>query len=257
MRISTDFKDYYDVGMSVGQDQTLIYNRYKKVVEPKKYPFSTFYNTYQKKWQNEDGMYVNLHTIGFCGKVYPVFELNVDPPNHGTKWYNSKDARAKRRFCYSLEEIDQYVQDFFPKQFEDYATKKKYVKRNSWAWHQRRYDFEDFYRVTEENKVGILKVAEKHFIENRCPVWYAKQICTGKYGLDYYKNEIVYNGPIKQLEFFRVFDPYTAFMEISMWLGNQAEPRKPIPHISDETMAEIKGFDGWSFRKLPTKKVKK
>jgi hypothetical protein len=35
-----------------------------------------------------------------------------------------------------------------------------------------------------------------------------------------------------------------------MWLNNQAEPRKPIPEISDEIMVEIKGFDKrYSFRK--------
>ena len=47
----------------------------------------------------------------------------------------------------------------------------------------------------------------------------------------------------------RIKDPYTAYQELSMYLGNMAFPNKPIPTISDEVMAEIKGFNKFSFRK--------
>lgn len=67
------------------------------------------------------------------------------------------------------------------------------------------------------------------------------------------KSIIKYNTELRPFDFMRVMDPYTAFQEISMWLGNQAEPRKPIPVLDDITMAEIKGFNKFSFRKDKSK----
>ncbi len=68
------------------------------------------------------------------------------------------------------------------------------------------------------------------------------------------QRKIVYNASLKELEFFRLFDPYTAFQEISMFLGGLAVPLKEIPQVPDKIMVGIKGFDQWSFRKLPGKK---
>ena len=42
-----------------------------------------------------------------------------------------------------------------------------------------------------------------------------------------------------------------------MFISNLAVPLKPIPKIDDKTMAEIKGFDKWSFRKEPGKKKRR
>ena len=63
--------------------------------------------------------------------------------------------------------------------------------------------------------------------------------------------KIVYNACLKDLEFFRLFDTYTAFQEISMFLGGLAVPLKEIPHVPDKIMVGAKGFDQWSFRKPP------
>jgi hypothetical protein len=65
---------------------------------------------------------------------------------------------------------------------------------------------------------------------------------------------MAWNACLKDLEFFRIVDPYTAFQEIAMFLGGLAVPLKPIPHVDDKTMVEAKGFDKkWSFRKEPQK----
>jgi hypothetical protein len=47
----------------------------------------------------------------------------------------------------------------------------------------------------------------------------------------------------------KLFEPYQAYQEISMFVNNLAIPEKPIPKMSDEDMASIKGFDKFSFRK--------
>jgi hypothetical protein len=64
----------------------------------------------------------------------------------------------------------------------------------------------------------------------------------------------VYNGSLKELEFFRLLDTYTAFQEIAMFLGGLAVPLKEIPEVPDKIMVGVKGFDQWSFRTPPTKR---
>ena len=62
------------------------------------------------------------------------------------------------------------------------------------------------------------------------------------------------NAPLSDLDFAKVMPPYQAYQEIRMFLGNMAQPEKPIPQIDDETMVEIKGHGGkYSFRKPPQK----
>lgn len=64
---------------------------------------------------------------------------------------------------------------------------------------------------------------------------------------------IEWNACLKDVDFFRVFDPFTAFQELSMYYGGVlVHPNRPIPDVSDEDMVEVKGFDKkWSFRKPP------
>lgn len=63
-------------------------------------------------------------------------------------------------------------------------------------------------------------------------------------------NKPTWNACLKDYEFQRVMDPYTAFQELQMWVGSQARPERPIIETSDETRLEAHGFDKkYSFRK--------
>lgn len=61
------------------------------------------------------------------------------------------------------------------------------------------------------------------------------------------------NPELKQYDFAKLIDPYTAHQEISNWISNLARPQPKIPQIDDLTMSEIKGFDKYSFRKDKSK----
>jgi hypothetical protein len=87
------------------------------------------------------------------------------------------------------------------------------------------------------------------FLEKGCPLFVAK-LETHRWG-GVCGGSIVYNAPLKDLEVFRLVDTYTAFQEISMFLGGLAVPLKEIPQVPDKIMVGIKGFDEWSFRKPP------
>ena len=70
----------------------------------------------------------------------------------------------------------------------------------------------------------------------------------GKHSREY---KIVYNECLKELEFFRLMDTFTAYQELQMYFGAMAQPNRPVPQVSDKDMISIKGFDNWSFRKPP------
>jgi hypothetical protein len=65
-------------------------------------------------------------------------------------------------------------------------------------------------------------------------------------------HQTVINARLKDLHFFRVFDPARAFQEIGMYIGGVlGQQARPIRDIDDETMRGHKGFDKRSFRKMP------
>ena len=67
---------------------------------------------------------------------------------------------------------------------------------------------------------------------------------------------LVKNPTLMDYQFYKVFDPYSAYQEISMFLGNQLCNTKEaeVPVGDDIVLAESKGYDKWSFRKEPSKR---
>lgn len=66
--------------------------------------------------------------------------------------------------------------------------------------------------------------------------------------------KITINPNLKNLSFQKVFSPYSAYQEIEMFLGGMISKKEnDILKISDVYMLVTKGFDKWSFKKLPDK----
>jgi hypothetical protein len=237
MRIISDFHDYYDVVQATGQDQTLIYHRKREEVSVSIYPLPVLKLPPWRNWQDNRETQIRQHIVGFCGKIYPVVVLT------------QADSR-KPVICHNMDEVDSFVRDFCHKRqiAEYHAETKPPWRRRGWVSYR-------FSRSTFEKH--FMECAEKRdafsglFIEKRCPVWigtvleYSWRRCAGK---------IVYNGSLKELEFYRLVDTYTAFQEIAMFLGGLAVPLKEIPTVPDKVMVGIKGFDQWSFRKPPAER---
>jgi hypothetical protein len=249
MRINSEFKDYYDVVMAEGQDQTQVYQRHKReaVIEGH-YPFYEF-----RTWRPTK-LHAQSYSIGFCGKIYPVIELA--PAKYGT--FDSKEAREHRKYCYSLKDVDAFVEANFDREDVEFFGKNGYNRHYPWGSGENRRNFEIFFKHFAENQSHYDKVATKYF-EGLTPVFVAqyKPVSeqNGKYSVRYISSGIItYNSPLRQLDFVRIFPPYQAFQEISMWLANQAVPMKPIPEMSNEIKIASKGFDKFSFRKDKSKK---
>jgi hypothetical protein len=62
---------------------------------------------------------------------------------------------------------------------------------------------------------------------------------------------------LKDYKFAKVVPPVQAFQEISMYLGQLDLAEDRTVTIEDKYLAQGKGFDCYSFKKMPTKKKKK
>lgn len=252
MRILSDFKDYYDAGMALGYDPTLVYRRYRRVeaFPPKAtHPFPREWVTWTRSpyWvllqDRSERLSVEGVSVGFCGRAYTA--LRVGPRDAGDQ---SKADRARTKLCYSVDDVDTYVRTHFtPAEYEAYRRPKA-DRRAGWPWGQRREDFArafaDKYGDTYQGRED--PTWKPYFEATRCPVFVFRP---GRGFRD--PDTLTYHDRLKDLEFYRVVDATQAYQQIAQWLANQAEPRKPIPPLPDETMAEIKGFDEWSFRTPP------
>lgn len=214
MRIIAQNHDYYDCIQSQGQDRSLIYDRKVHEIEVPypKWDFPTL-NT----------GHVNPIIIGFCGKIYPLVQTH--------------HVADGRKCCYNIDEADA----FFEKHYTKRHLKIYHGKDGFWRWtnYAQRDRIVEFFRKCAEVQDKFVQI----FMENSCPIFVATK---------YWKNgTIEVNAELKRYDFFRVFDPYTAFQEIAMFMSNIAIPQKPMPQIDDVTKAESKGFDKWSFRNPP------
>ena len=234
MRIISEYRDYYDAIQATGQDQTLLYLRQLEMQELKKWPFPVLgHHRYWQWWSRLPSPFLRQYVVGFCGKIYPVV-LFGGTPEHNI-------------YCHTIEDVDAFVEGHYKeKAVEEYRhpLKKTYHHRHWDAGHARKV-FEKWFEEMKAKQNAFVSIFEQH----KCPVFIA-DCHTGRHGDE---KCIMYNGCLKDLEFYRVFDPFSAFQEIAMFLGGMAMPLKPIPHLSDEIIAASKGFDKYSFRKDKSK----
>lgn len=220
MRIISPFHDYYDIGMGLGHDEHTVYVRTPVEVEILRGRRKVRTDTPEEKVVKDlvAGLPQTSNftssssaiVIGFCGKFYP--SLVFYPINSG----------AKPVYCYSLEEVDKYMQGRRKPEQALYFNMRIYGYRYTI---KRMFD-----RYAE---VDMLEP----FIANRSPVIVLKD------------NKAIWNARLRDYHFERVIDPYQAFQKIDMFLGNLATPEKPIPPRTDKQKVQSHGMDEWSFRK--------
>lgn len=167
-----------------------------------------------------DCYFHDLHaviSIGFCGKFWPL--LNC---------YKKVKFEDVRKLCLSNDEVVDFLgEDAELEWFSGYTSKHLFGETGR-------------------------QLSLDPFIKHKTPIIIYDQ--TKDYGdrTKLNKSTIV-NPKLKEYGFAHLVDPYTAFQEIEMFLGNMAQEGKPIPRPDDDTMRDIKGFDKWSFRKCPKK----
>jgi len=227
MLIISKDKDYYDgVAGTMGIDKTIVFERkYNDITNTKEIP---------KAFKREK--------VGFgSGKMVQYFSYRSIShryinANHfiigfcgklylGFKMYYYKDNQDMN---YDKKSIDiTYDINEFKKHFKPF-----------WSF----AEFDDFV-----NNIKNYDAIDIHRILN-APIFVFEM----KKGPD----SFIINPILKEYEFYKVFDSFTAFQEIQMFIsGVLGIDENPIVEVSDKDKIISRGFDyKWSFRKPPTKK---
>jgi len=238
----------------MGVDRTLLWVRKpEKIVwigKPKSVGFGDYEESasglpYMDRmwWRDTDTIYSRLtaqHMVGFCGRIYPVFHLTVSEPTPGIDMYATYSS-----YCYNISELDDFVRNHTSKAcqsnyFKPPFSHKKFRRRVSKSFKPEREHFAKYFEICRIHQEAFLSLFQQH----RTPVFLATKNRSGD-------DEVAFNASLRDVEFYRIFDPYRAYQEISMFFSNLAAPDRPIPKVSDKDMIEAKSFNEWSFRREP------
>lgn len=220
MRIISEFRDYYDCIQRMGQDQSIVYLREKKVIEMQ-WPFPGC-SGYYGPWNSN----LTQHCIiGFCGNITPLVELRAD-------------EESPPVLCWDTEATDAFMQAHMKAhEWRDY-------RKSRWSW---RSNFRRFFEECARRKSSF----EYLFRDHHSPLF----VASGGNN----KPKIVFNACLKDVQFYTRYDSYQAFQELAMYMGGvlgthgghktkyQGEPMSS--EVSDRDLAAAKGFDKFSFRK--------
>lgn len=219
MRIISKFHDYYDSAMGYGQDEDVVYLRETKdVIGEEKVT----------KFPRSDGVTFSKGVIGFCGKLYPYVDMHI------TEKQNYKVVRA-----YTVEAIQAEVDEHgWDTRFKNrYGYAKTDIKRQkSWL----------------ENSGGILSQFEGLFVDHRIPNFKMEVVSRGGWFGEprtYEVHRLIANPCLKDEEFYKVVDPFTAFQELDMYIGGVlGNMGADMAEVDDEHRYKGHGYDKESFR---------
>jgi hypothetical protein len=232
MRIISSFHDYYDGCLAYGADPKCVYLRELKEIENgKDWPAVLQLKHSLQAYRAYNRFFYASHyeagCVWFCGQAFP-FIIIVHKINY---------LESERIHCYNLEQLEEALLTYGSKE-----EKKNYLNPDR----KKRATKGKFRAFFEENKWP-----EKEVTEFLCKLGVP---CLAWRTLANWINDgynLYLNPVLKEFQFYRIKNPFSAFQELSMFIsgimGGQAPPMVPI---SDEIRLEKHGFDKkWSFRK--------
>lgn len=244
MRIISNFQDYMDGVQVYGMDKTITWKRVTKEIDrpdkfriPKKCGLPMPHYLRGSFWWGEKIPVRGI--LGFCGKLYPVYLLigSDDMPIEGF-------STAKNFFAY----VERLKQEDYNSGLEPYAR----VRKRNMRW----YELGSVFTQPDiEYVFGNTKEDLDIFTEVGVPVFLSYFVFCKAPGV----NKFILNPCLKELGFQSKVEPYTAYQELSMFIGGVlANNQDPPDVISDELKAHAHGFDKRSFRQdSPGKKAKR
>lgn len=242
MYIISKNKDYYDgVVGTVGMDKTLVYEREIIEIEDSKDMPKEFQPSRNSSWSHRrDNHFLNLSCmntdskkyennefflVGFCGKLYL-----------GWKFHYKVKERDETGMIVEVPKTDIIY---------GYENAKDYLKDGYWKSNIK----EDIDYVLSYEPINI-------FRELKTPVFvYDNSESNYRHRVSRTSSMLIINPVLKNYEFYKVVDSFTAFQEISMFIGGVLGiGEKEIIQVEDKYKIPQHGFDKWSFRKEPQKK---
>lgn len=245
MKIQSKFKDYYDVAMGQGTQDDIVFERktVSATVKYEEFKKSTslellaikMYEHLKETSRNfhlDKRFTVSPFIVAFCGKIYPG--IHVERKNTHTIIPESENIDS---YFYSLESVEACLQkqklslkDAKPSRWDDLFGKRDVKNLN------------DFFNMTGSNHF------ENDLLNNKIVTAVVSSLVNDE------GHHFTSNLPLKKVEFFKKFDSWQAYQEISMYIGGVMAPEsKPMIKIEDKYKIIEHGFDKMSFRKEPSK----
>ncbi len=242
MKIISKFQDYYDSALAFGIDPNLMYLRETNedletdyIIPNMEFNTSIDFDNRRYLSQRSNNFYDDPELyegdnfiVGFCGELYTGVHISL---------------------YHSYESVDHYI--YTKKHLDSLISENKNVEQ---YFHRQRYGNSKYDGIVEFLEMNPIEDT-KLFYELSQPVFIAK---IKRYGwgdprpLLY---DLIVNPELKQYNFAKVIDPYTAFQRLSMFIGNGiGTPAIDLVQIDDVHLRDAKGFNNRSFKKDPTKK---
>lgn len=243
--IGSKFHDYYDTAMAHGMDKELVYMR-NQSIRPINEKWGTIFSNSWNRFPSLGSMEYTIEpgVVLFCGKQSPYIRLI----------YNKDDIRtsAQTVHAYGINDVDEFVDKYCAKYTLDsyYGTNEtgtNKIYKRSRAYNKRQKNREKFERFFNEIPFKVADVNEFHYIEK------APAIFIGEDRIKAIEGEgskvIIINPRLADVGFYKIVDAFTAFQEISMFLGGVLGVGAPkMVAVSDEVRAHKHGMDKTSFR---------
>ncbi len=228
MRIISKFKDYYDIGLAQGIDEDRVFVRETK---ERNHP-NTGWKYFPGYWAHSLRHEYRASVVGFCGMLYPLIEVKHKLDKH--PWTET------HHFFYSWDDFIGCMDSLkVTRELRKQVGRYKRLFQGDF-WEKIRKHF-------EEPHAGITEL----FLEHRVPILWSFLVGDR----DHYlrgtpkTRETTLNPCLKDIEFYKVVDPYTAFQEISMYLGGVLGDVDPnTVTVADEHRYAGHGYDKGSFR---------
>lgn len=244
-------QDYYDGCNCDHSKGSGVYNRKTEDI-----PLKTWISLHDSQIGSGDKSFdLSNGLIGFCGKIYPYIRFR-----NGESRVNDE---SNIEFLYTFEASQKAIEII-----RKHTTAKRYYLFNTYdflskdgktlkRWYNQQ--FNDIYNPSRFGLSGNEKLLDPKDIFLKYRVPYFAIHAAGRFDDNRQKfpYKIVLNPCLKDYMFYRIFDAYSAFQEIEMFLNNQiVNPDNPhIDSVPDHIKAESHGFNAESFRK--PKSIKK
>lgn len=247
--IGSKFHDYYDTVMAHGTDKTLVYTRSQEI-RPINGKWDDLFVDSRHRCPNFGGSEhtAELGVVLFCGKQVPFIRLIYNKDN--------RRINIKTVYAYGVHDVDEFVNETCTKRMLDlyYGTNKTGANRThkrSGSYRERQKDRNKFKKFFDEMPYKVLDVNEFHHTE-KVPVIIVEEN-REKAVLEERRvgnNKIIIINPcLADVAFYKVLDAFTAFQEISMFLGGVLGVGAPkMVAVSDAVRAHKHGMDKTSFR---------
>lgn len=237
MRIASPFKDYYDSVLKHNQDDYPVFVRKtsnislesKVILTPEERKVRAVSAPLMEAWRKLPTLQRGSSgVIAFCGRLYYFYRLGTTT-------------------CYTLEEVISALENGLYQEKELVARLKgdKATKRLTWhsRWYRTSLDKNSWEAFQEVKATTLPDEVFRYF---GSPILMLED-----------RTALSVNPRLNTYNFASQVDPYTAYQEIDMFVGNNLVVQEdPNAHLTDDLKRHAKGFDEWSFRKHKTQDSK-